>query len=217
MSSLHLPKYLAIEGPIGVGKTSLAERMAGDFQYELCLEEPDENPFLKDFYQDREKHAFTTQIHFVMQRSQQINKYFSDELIDKRIISDFIFQKEDLFAKLNLSSNEYKTFLSIKSKFYNFNPKPDLVIYLQASPKSIYERIKSRGKSYEEKLSLEYLQRVCEMYTEFFFDYSSSPLLVLNVENMDFVSKQSDYQTLIDHLNREIVGKEYVNLSPQIF
>lgn len=213
----QLPKYLAIEGPIGVGKTSLAEKIAREFQYELCLEKPDDNPFLKDFYLDSEKHAFTTQIHFVMQRSQQINKYFSDELIDKKIISDFIFQKEDLFAKLNLSTAEYETFLSIKSKFYNSYPKPDLVIYLQASPKSIFEKIKARGKDYEEKLSFNYLQRVCEMYTDFFFDYSNSPLLVLNVDDIDFVSNQKDYETLINHLKREIVGKEYINLSPQIF
>ena len=213
----QLPKYIAIEGPIGVGKTSLAEKIAREFQYELCLEKPDENPFLKDFYLDSEKHAFTTQIQFVMQRSQQINKYFSDELIDKKIISDFIFQKEDLFAKLNLSSAEYETFLSIKSKFYNTNPKPDLVIYLQASPKSIFEKIKTRSRDYEEKLTFNYLQQVCEMYTDFFFDYSNSPLLVLNVDDVDFVSNQKDYETLISHLKREIVGKEYINLSPQIF
>tara|TARA_B100000886_G_scaffold140533_1_gene95146 strand:+ start:10404 stop:11057 length:654 start_codon:yes stop_codon:yes gene_type:complete len=217
MEESKVPSYIAIEGPIGVGKTSLARLISKDLGHQLCLEEPDENPFLKDFYENKQKFAFATQIHFVMQRSQQINKFFSDSLIKQKIISDFIFEKEDLFAKLNLTDEELKIFNEVKSKFYSNSPKPDLVIYLQASPKQLIERVKTRGKNYEEQMSLDYLQRICEMYADFFFNYYESPILVINVDNIDFVSNQDDYKKLLSHINREIVGKEYISLSPSIF
>jgi len=212
-----IPPYIAVEGPIGVGKTSLAKKISADFGHQLCLEQPDENPFLKDFYENKQKFAFATQIHFVMQRSQQINKYFSESLIEQQIVSDFIFEKEDLFAGLNLTDDEYKVFAEVKSKFYINSPKPDLVIYLQASPKQLLNRVKERGKAYEEQISLEYLERICEMYSEFFFSYYDSPLLVINVDSVDFVSNQEDYNELVTHIKRDIVGKEYINLSQTIF
>ena len=106
MKKDNMPQYIAIEGPIGVGKTSLARKIALEFGHDLCLEDPDDNPFLQSFYENSQKYAFATQIHFVMQRSQQINTYFSDDLIERKIVSDFIFQKEDLFAELNLSFDE---------------------------------------------------------------------------------------------------------------
>ena len=167
MKSDNTPKYIAIEGPIGVGKTSLARRVASEFRHDLCLEDPDDNPFLQSFYENSQKYAFATQIHFVMQRSQQINKYFSNDLLERRIVSDFIFQKEDLFAELNLNADELKIFREVKSKFYDSHPKPDLLIYLQASPRRVYERVKKRGRAYEEQISLEYLERICEKYSEF--------------------------------------------------
>ena len=217
MNQDKIPSYIAVEGPIGVGKTSLARKISADFGHQLCLEQPDENPFLKDFYENKQKFAFATQIHFVMQRSQQINKYFSESLIEQQIVSDFIFEKEDLFAGLNLTDDEYKVFAEVKSKFYINSPKPDLVIYLQASPKQLLNRVKERGKAYEEQISLEYLERICEMYSEFFFSYYDSPLLVINVDSVDFVSNQEDYNELVTHIKRDIVGKEYINLSQTIF
>ena len=217
MDQDKIPPYIAVEGPIGVGKTSLAKKISADFGHQLCLEQPDENPFLKDFYENKQKFAFATQIHFVMQRSQQINKYFSESLIEQQIVSDFIFEKEDLFAGLNLTDDEYKVFAEVKSKFYINSPKPDLVIYLQASPKQLLNRVKERGKAYEEQISLEYLERICEMYSEFFFSYYDSPLLVINVDSVDFVSNQEDYNELVTHIKRDIVGKEYINLSQTIF
>ena len=217
MDQDKIPLYIAVEGPIGVGKTSLAKKISADFGHQLCLEQPDENPFLKDFYENKQKFAFATQIHFVMQRSQQINKYFSESLIEQQIVSDFIFEKEDLFAGLNLTDDEYKVFAEVKSKFYINSPKPDLVIYLQASPKQLLNRVKERGKVYEEQISLEYLERICEMYSEFFFSYYDSPLLVINVDSVDFVSNQEDYNELVTHIKRDIVGKEYINLSQTIF
>ena len=116
MEKNRIPKYIAIEGPIGVGKTSLAKQISQEFGHELCLEKPDENPFLNSFYENTQKYAFATQMHFVMQRSQQINMYFSDDLIEKPIVSDFIFQKEDLFAELNLSADELNIFKEIKTR-----------------------------------------------------------------------------------------------------
>jgi deoxyadenosine/deoxycytidine kinase len=152
-----------------------------------------------------------------MQRSHQLNKYFSESLIEQQIVSDFIFEKEDLFAGLNLSADEYKVFAEVKSKFYINSPKPDLVIYLQASPKQLLNRVKERGKVYEEQISLEYLEKICEMYSEFFFSYYDSPLLVINVDNLDFVSNPEDYNELVTHIKRDVVGKEYINLSQTIF
>ena len=152
-----------------------------------------------------------------MQRSHQLNKYFSESLIEQRIVSDFIFEKEDLFAGLNLSADEYKVFAEVKSKFYINSPKPDLVIYLQASPKQLLNRVKERGKVYEEQISLEYLEKICEMYSGFFFSYYDSPLLVINVDNVDFVSNPEDYNELVSHIKRDVVGKEYINLSQTIF
>ncbi len=217
MNQDKIPSYIAVEGPIGVGKTSLARKISADFGHQLCLEQPDENPFLKDFYENKQKFAFATQIHFVMQRSHQLNKYFSESLIEQQIVSDFIFEKEDLFAGLNLSADEYKVFAEVKSKFYINSPKPDLVIYLQASPKQLLNRVKERGKVYEEQISLEYLEKICEMYSEFFFSYYNSPLLVINVDNLDFVSNPEDYNELVTHIKRDVVGKEYINLSQTIF
>jgi|TARA_Y100001936_G_scaffold24816_1_gene22766 Deoxynucleoside kinases len=217
MKKDNMPQYIAIEGPIGVGKTSLARKIALEFGHDLCLEDPDDNPFLQSFYENSQKYAFATQIHFVMQRSQQINTYFSDDLIERKIVSDFIFQKEDLFAELNLSFDELKIFKEVKSKFYDSYPKPDLLIYLQASPRRVYERVKKRGRAYEEQISLEYLEKICEKYSEFFFNYSESPLLVLNVDDVDFVTSQIDYEKVRDCLQRDIVGKEFVNLSPSFF
>ena len=217
MEGANLPKYIAIEGPIGVGKTSLARKIALEFGHDLCLEDPDDNPFLQSFYENSQKYAFATQIHFVMQRSQQINNYFSEDLIEKSIVSDFIFQKEDLFAELNLSHDELKIFKEVKAKFYDSFPKPDLLIYLQASPARVYERVKKRGRAYEDQISMDYLEKICEKYSEFFFNYSESPLLVLNVDDVDFVTSQLDYEKVRDCLLRDIVGKEFVNLSPSFF
>ena len=117
-------------------------------------------------------------MYFVMQRSQQINQFFSEDLLKRNIISDFIFQKESLFAEVNLSNEELKIFEEVKSKFYEKYPKPDLLIYLQASPKRIFDQVKMRGKEYEEKINLEYLEKICSAYSEFFFSYSESPLLL---------------------------------------
>ena len=217
MEKNRIPKYIAIEGPIGVGKTSLAKKISQEFGHELCLEKPDENPFLNSFYENTQKYAFATQMHFVMQRSQQINMYFSDDLIEKPIVSDFIFQKEDLFAELNLSADELNIFKEIKTKFYETFPKPDLIIYLQASPKQIFERVRKRGRIYEDSISLNYLEDVCEKYAEFFFNYSESPLLVLNVDNVDFMANKLDLARVIDCLKKEIVGKEFINLAPGFF
>ena len=217
MPKIKLPNYIAIEGPIGVGKTSLAKKIAKEYDYDLCLEKPDENPFLGSFYNDQQKYAFSTQMYFVMQRSQQINQFFSEDLLKRNIISDFIFQKESLFAQVNLSSEELKIFEEVKSKFYEKYPKPDLLIYLQASPKRIFDQVKMRGKEYEEKINLEYLEKICSAYSEFFFSYSESPLFVLNVDDVDFLSNQIDFNQIIDCVKKNIIGREFINLSPSFF
>ena len=217
MQEGKIPNYIAIEGPIGVGKTSLSRKIAMDFGHELCLEESDENPFLNAFYKDKQNYAFASQLYFVMQRSQQIDMYFSDDLIKRKIVADFMFQKEDLFAELNLTTDEFKIFKEVKAKFYASHPKPDLMIYLQATPERVLERVNKRARSYEDHVALEYLERLCESYTEFFFDYSETPLLVLDVNDVDFVENSEDYQKVVDCLKNEIKGREFVNLTPSFF
>ena len=197
--------------------TTLMGRGAFPDGHELCLEESDDNPFLKSFYKDKQNYAFASQLHFVMQRAHQINIYFSDDLIQRRIVADFMFQKEDLFAELNLTKDEFKIFKEVKSKFYKTHPKPDLLIYLQATPERVLERVNKRARSYEDHVALEYLERLCEAYTEFFFDYSETPLLVLDVNDVDFVSSDTDYNKVVECLKREITGREFVNLTPSFF
>tara|TARA_B100000965_G_scaffold400771_1_gene423283 strand:- start:1508 stop:2164 length:657 start_codon:yes stop_codon:yes gene_type:complete len=217
MQKGELPNYIAIEGPIGVGKTSLARKISYEFGHELCLEESDDNPFLKPFYGDKRNYAFASQLFFVMQRSHQLKMYFSDGLIQRKVVSDFMFEKENLFAELNLTKDEFNIFKEVKAKFYNTHPKPDLLIYLQATPERVLERVHKRGRSYENEMPLKYLESICEMYTEFFFNYSDSPLLVLNVDEVDFVGSDSDYEKVLSCLRREIKGKEFIDLSPSFF
>ena len=128
-----------------------------------------------------------------------------------------MFQKEDLFAELNLTADEFKIFKEVKSKFYATYPKPDLLIYLQATPERVLERVNKRARSYEDYVALEYLERLCESYTDFFFNYSETPLLVLDVNDVDFVANNEDYQKVVDCLTREVKGREFVNLTPSFF
>ena len=143
--------------------------------------------------------------------------YNSEDLIKRKIVADFMFQKEELFAELNLSTDEFNIFKEVKSKFYSSHPKPDLLIYLQASPERVLERVNKRARSYEDHVALEYLEKLCESYTDFFFDYAETPLLVLDVNNVDFVENNEDYQKVVDCLKREIKGREFVNLTPSFF
>jgi deoxyadenosine/deoxycytidine kinase len=195
-------QYIVVEGPIGVGKTSLAKLLAEEFQARLILETPEENPFLSHFYQDRKKYAFQAQVFFLLTRFQQQQQLAQLDLFNQVTISDYLFDKDRLFANLNLDEHEFALYEKIFQLLGGRLPTPDLVIFLQAKPEVLLHRIKSRNIAYEKEVDLDYLKRVTEAYNYYFFHYDQSPLLVINTSEIDFVKRRED----LDQLLREIKG-----------
>ena len=175
-----LPNYISIEGPIGVGKTSLARRLAKTFEYELLLEEPKKNPFLDRFYESPRRYALATQLFFLFQRAEQIQTIHQNDLFQKLKIADFLIDKDMLFAQQNLEKDEYSLYLQTYDHLTINAPKPNLVIYLQASTAALLERIKERGVQSEQLIEHSYLDRLNQAYTEFFHYYKDSSLLIIN-------------------------------------
>ncbi len=194
------PRYIAIEGPIGVGKSSLAELLAKELGGRTLLEEVAQNPFLPKFYENIKKFAFQTQLFFLLSRYQQQKEIFQQELFNATIISDYLFAKDRIFAYLNLDENELGLYEQVYRLLDTRIPKPDLVIYLQASSGVLLERIGIRGHDYERSLQEEYLEKLVEAYNRYFFYYSETPLLVVNTTEIDFVNSTGD----LDGLVREI-------------
>src|SRR5687768_15859119 len=189
-------KYIAVEGPIGVGKTALTQMLAQDFGARLILEEPDENPFLPLFYQDATKHAFQTQLFFLLSRYRQQIQLKQQDLFQQRIVCDYVFAKDHIFAQINLTRDELDLYNQIFKLLDQQLPKPDVTIFLQASPDVLAKRIKKRNKAYEKRIDPNYLKTLSQAYSEFFFRYSDSPLLVLNTSDLDYVNNPDDYATL---------------------
>lgn len=208
-----IPRYIAIEGPIGAGKTSLAKKLTADFQGKPVLESVEENPFLAEFYKDRRKHALKTQILFLISRYQQQKDLVQHDLFSQVIVSDYLFSKDRIFANLNLTKDELFIYDKIYSLLDPHLPKPDLVVYLQASLDILKKHIKKRGIAYEKHIDVEYLESLAETYSRFFFTYNETPLLTVNVTDIDFVNNKTDYENLV----REILSphrgqKRYVGL-----
>ena len=195
-------QYIVVEGPIGVGKTSLARLLAKEFNARCLLEKPEENPFLSHFYQDRKKYAFQVQVFFLLTRFQQQQEIAQPDLFNQVTISDYLFDKDRLFALLNLDGNEFVLYEKIFQLLGGRIPTPDLVIYLQAKPEVLLQRIKSRNIAYEKEMEFDYLKKLTETYNSYFFHYNQSPLLVLNTSEIDFVKRKEDF----DQLLREIRG-----------
>lgn len=195
----HL-RFVAVEGPIGVGKTSLAKLLAKELRAKTVLEEVDQNPFLSEFYQDRREYAFQTQVFFLLSRYRQQKELVQIDLFTRRIVTDYIFAKDKIFAYLNLDDNELSLYEHILPFLERDIPIPDLVIYLQSSPERLMRRIRERGRPYEKPLSLDYLRELSQAYTKFFFHYTDSPLLVVNVEEVDFVKDHKLLKALIEQL-----------------
>jgi deoxyadenosine/deoxycytidine kinase len=191
-----------VEGPIGVGKTSLARLLAKEFNARCLLEKPEGNPFLSHFYQDRKKYAFQVQVFFLLTRFQQQQEIAQPDLFNQVTISDYLFDKDRLFALLNLDGNEFVLYEKIFQLLGGRIPTPDLVIYLQAKPEVLLQRIKSRNIAYEKEMEFDYLKKLTETYNSYFFHYNQSPLLVLNTSEIDFVKRKEDF----DQLLREIRG-----------
>jgi len=205
------PHYIAVEGPIGVGKTTLARQLADSFNYQTLLEKSEENPFLERFYQNQKNAALATQLFFLFQRSQQIESLCQDQLFEPIRVADFLIEKDRLFAKLTLDQDEYLLYDKVYQQLSLNTPKPDLVIYLQASPEILSSRIHSRGVDFEQRISPQYLKSINEAYSEFFLYYDDAPLLIVNAEELDLVNREQDYQQLLEYLLTIRSGRHYFN------
>ena len=205
-------KFIIVEGPIGVGKTTLARKLANNLNSELLLEKFLENPFLEKFYKDIDKYALSTQLHFLLQRKADLSKLDSVGSNNKNYVSDYFINKDKLFAKTVLSRNEFELYTKIFDALNITIPKPDLIIYLQAEPDILLERIKLRGNGFEKNITKDYLQKITDAYTQFFYSYKDSPLLIINTSRVD-VNKSHDYVMLLDEISKDIKGKNYFNPS----
>lgn len=201
--------YVAIEGAIGAGKTSLAELLAQKMDARLILEETEQNPFLPDFYKDKRRYAFQIQLFFLLSRHKQQQELFAIDLFHKKVVSDYFFDKDRIFASVNLDEREFHLYEKLLSILEKDIPKPDLVIYLQTSSEVLLERIKERGRSFERNIDLDYIRALNEAYNYYFFHYSKSPLLVVNTDRIDFVHNQKDLADLLALLDTPLSGTRY--------
>ncbi len=206
LKNLH---YIAIEGVIGAGKTTLADMLAKTLGAHLILEEFEENPFLEDFYRDPKHYAFQTQIFFLLSRFRQLQELRQVDLFRQKVVSDYIFEKDRIFATLNLSEKEMKLYDGIARLLEKEVPRPDLVIYLQASTKHLMENIRKRGRPYEKYIEYEYIDALNELYNRFFFHYTRSPLLVINTDEIDFQHNEDDYRDILVQINQHTGGTKY--------
>ncbi len=205
------PNFIAVEGAIGAGKTSLVKLLGKQLDAKLVLEDDEGNPFLPKFYQDKESYAFQTQIFFLLNRYNQYLNLAQRDLFNSVVLTDFLFQKDPLFANLNLKNHELQLYNQIYDLIKIRPPKPDLVIFLQADTEILQKRIEKRSRNYETYLDWDYLEAVNKAFNNFFFYYSETPLLVINTNEIDFVAKKIDLQELINKINQHKIGREYYN------
>ncbi len=205
------PRLIAVEGAIGAGKTSLSKLLSETYGAKLALEKDDENPFISKFYDNRETLAFQTQVFFLLSRYAQYLELAQKDLFNSVILIDYLFQRDRVFATLNLKPHELNLYDQIFNMLKGKTPKPDLVIFLQASSNTLIKRVKKRGRDYEKTLDFEYLDSVNKAFNNFFFYYSDTPLLVVNTNEIDFVEKKGDLDQLINKINSHKIGREYYN------
>ncbi len=204
-------KYIVVEGPIGVGKTSLAKRLAQSFGSDLLLEAAEDNPFLEKFYKNPKQGALPAQLFFLMQRAQQISELRQSDLFEPVRVADFLIDKDRLFAEMILDSDELSLYQQMYDHLTLDAPTPDLVVYLQAPVDVLQGRISKRGIRMEQRIGDDYLQRLSESYSGFFHAYDDAPLLVVNAAEMDFVGNESDYQQLLARIQTAGKGRQYYN------
>ena len=210
--TLEKYRYIVVEGPIGVGKTSLAQRLAEHIGADILLEKPQENPFLERFYQDPQRHAMATQLFFLFQRVNEVRDQAQMDLFNTRTVSDYLFDKDTLFARLNLSDDEFKLYQNIYQSLAPQAPAPDLVIYLQASTDTLIERVRRRGHNYERLVKNDYLARLSESYGDFFHQYEDAPLMMVNSENLNFVDNDADFKLLLERIEGMRGPREFFSL-----
>lgn len=211
-----LPRFIAIEGPIGVGKTSLCKRLAETFNYDTLLENSEDNPFLDRFYEDPQQHALATQLFFLFQRAQQIQELRQDDLFEPVRIADFLLDKDRLFAQLNLDEDEFELYSNVYRHITVDAPDPDLVIYLQAPTDVLLDRIQKRGIKSEQLIEQQYLENLNQAYMEFFHHYRKTTLLIVNSADINPVDNEDDYQLLVDYILSAPTGVQYFNPRPSL-
>lgn len=211
MSTSTQAGYIVVEGPIGVGKTTLARRLANAFQSDLLLEKADDNPFLPAFYRDPKNMALQTQLHFLFQRARQIQSLRQGDLFQPARIVDFLIDKDRLFASLTLSRDELDLYHQVYEKLALDAPEPDLVIYLQAPVDVLLQRIETRAVDYEQLIDEAYLRRVAEAYVNFFYHYERSPLLIVNTAHINLADGEADFNLLLERIRDLPPGRHYFN------
>ncbi|MGB5103185.1 MAG: deoxynucleoside kinase [Steroidobacteraceae bacterium] len=204
-------RYVVVEGPIGVGKTSLARRLAQSFGSELVLEQDQENPFLERFYRNPRAAAFQTQLYFLFQRARQLQELRQHDLFERVRVADYLLDKDRLFARLTLDDEEYALYEQVYARLAIDAPIPDLVVYLQAPVDVLLERISRRGIQYEQGIERRYLERLVESYARFFLEYEAAPVLMVNASEIDPVGNDADYAGLLAEVARGRKGRHYFN------
>jgi deoxyadenosine/deoxycytidine kinase len=204
-------RYIVIEGPIGVGKTSLAKKLADSLSADVLLEEVYENPFLERFYRDGQSAALPAQMFFLFARARQIEDLRQADMFANVRVADYLFSKDQLFAELNLSPDELNLYNQVTSSLDIEAPVPDLVIYLQSSVDALLERIARRGILFERAIDRRYLERVTEAYARFFHAYNDGPLLIVNASQIDPINNEADYAQLFQQIERTTGGRHFFN------
>lgn len=204
-------RYIVIEGPIGVGKTSLARRLAASLESELVLEEAEANPFLERFYRNPREAALPTQLFFLFQRARQIEELRQADIFSDTRVADFLIEKDRLFAQVNLDRNELRLYDQVYESLDVDPPPPDLVVYLQAPVDALLFRIAHRGIDYEQRITRHYLERLNEAYARFFHEYDAAPLLIVNATTLDPIHNEQHYRVLLDEICRIQSGRHFFN------
>jgi deoxyguanosine kinase len=205
-------RYVVVEGPIGAGKTSLARRLASRLAAEALLEQPAENPFIARFYQDMARFALPTQLFFLFQRARMIEPLKQHDMFSRPTVADFLLDKDLLFARVTLSADEFALYQKIYEALRPQAPAPDLVIYLQAQPAVLAERVRRRAATFERGLSEEYLALLADSYARFFYHYTAAPVLTVNSENLNFVEREADFDLRVSRVRAMRSRREFFSL-----
>jgi deoxyguanosine kinase len=205
-------RYIVVEGPIGAGKTSLARQIAARIGGDALLERPEDNPFLARFYEDMARYALPTQLNFLFQRLDQLRGVGQLDMFRRATVGDFLFDKDPLFARLNLSDAEFRLYGKVYAELRPEAPVPDLVIYLQAPVETLVDRVKERGVEYERTISPHYLARLADAYSRYFYGYEEAPLLIVNSERLNFVANAEHLSLLLARIGSMRGRREFFNL-----